>query len=561
MASFDYTFTSGDTVTPTKLNSARNVKDIVNADIKSDAAIALSKLAIGALPAAITVASDNLVDGTIVNADINASAAIAGTKVAPNFGSQNVTTTGEGTFAAVHSTGNTPHLMISETDASANNKKWDIMADSEAMFVRAVNDAYTSAGNAIEIQRTGATIDSVSMPNGNVGIGVNLPSAKLEIVGSTTIASEQNVAAKIGAGITSDVLIGSTNGNTPFVASQAAYPLSLRTNATERMRIDASGNVGIGTASPTVKLDVNGGIASSTAVPLHMKDSDFKYITCESSHLAFYKKAGAYDFYFRKSDDGTQNGSNQAELMIIKDSGNVGIGTASPSTKLEVNGTVTATAFSGNVTGTASAIADGSVSTAKIVDGNVTNAKLASDIDASKLTTGTLPIARIADGAVTPAKLSQPLTLATAQATTSGTSIDFTGIPSWVKRITVMFNAVSTNGSSNYLIRIGAGSYESSGYSSTIWTPSSSTQSTAGFIAFSPVGAANNAVGIVQLSLLGSNVWVESGALAFGNTNSTGWTSAGQHSGLSGSLDRIRLTTVNGTDTFDAGTINIAYEG
>jgi hypothetical protein len=156
--------------------------------------------------------------------------------------------------------------------------------------------------------------------------------------------------------------------------------------------------------------------------------------------------------------------------------------------------------------------------------------------------------------------LARPYTLATEQASTSGTSIDFTGIPSWVKRITVMFNAVSTNGSSNYLIRIGAGSYESSGYSSTIWTTSTSTQSTAGFIVFSPVGAANNAVGIVHLSLLGSNVWVESGALAFGNTNSTGWTSAGQHSGLSGSLDRVRLTTVSG-DTFDAGTINISYEG
>jgi hypothetical protein len=144
-------------------------------------------------------------------------------------------------------------------------------------------------------------------------------------------------------------------------------------------------------------------------------------------------------------------------------------------------------------------------------------------------------------------------------ATTSGTSIDFTGVPAGVRRITVMFNAVSTNGSSNYLIRIGAGSYESSGYSSTIWTTSTSIQSTAGFIVFSPVGAANNAVGIVQLSLLGSNVWVESGALAFGNTNSTGWTSAGQHSGLSGSLDRIRLTTVSG-DTFDAGSINILWE-
>jgi hypothetical protein len=116
MATYGHTFTSGDTLTPTKLNNARTVTNIVNADISASAAIALSKLATGALPTAITVASANLVDGTIVNADINASAAIAatklasdsitnsqiksdaaiaGTKIAPNFGSQNVTTTGQ----------------------------------------------------------------------------------------------------------------------------------------------------------------------------------------------------------------------------------------------------------------------------------------------------------------------------------------------------------------------------------------------------------------------------------------------------------------------------------
>jgi hypothetical protein len=67
---------------------------IVDADVSASAAIALSKLATGALPTAITVASANLVDGTIVNADVSASAAIAGTKVAPDFGSQNVVTTG-----------------------------------------------------------------------------------------------------------------------------------------------------------------------------------------------------------------------------------------------------------------------------------------------------------------------------------------------------------------------------------------------------------------------------------------------------------------------------------
>jgi hypothetical protein len=65
MATYGHTFTSGDTLTPPKLNDARTVTDIVDADISASAAIALSKLATGALPTAITVASANLVDGTV----------------------------------------------------------------------------------------------------------------------------------------------------------------------------------------------------------------------------------------------------------------------------------------------------------------------------------------------------------------------------------------------------------------------------------------------------------------------------------------------------------------
>jgi hypothetical protein len=91
------TFAGAETVTADKLNNLvdnATIANIVNADIGSGAAIALSKLATGALPTAITVASANLVDGTIVNADVSATAAIAGSKVAPDFGAQNVVTTG-----------------------------------------------------------------------------------------------------------------------------------------------------------------------------------------------------------------------------------------------------------------------------------------------------------------------------------------------------------------------------------------------------------------------------------------------------------------------------------
>jgi hypothetical protein len=112
------TFAGADTVTAAKLNDLvdnATISNIVNADISASAAIALSKLATGALPTGITVASANIVDGTIVNADISVAAAIvgskladgainndkvasdaaiAGTKVAPNFGDQNIVTTG-----------------------------------------------------------------------------------------------------------------------------------------------------------------------------------------------------------------------------------------------------------------------------------------------------------------------------------------------------------------------------------------------------------------------------------------------------------------------------------
>jgi hypothetical protein len=109
------TFAGAETVTATKLNNLvdnATIANIVNADVSASAAIALSKLATGALPTGITVASANIVDGTIVNADVSASAAIAGTKVAPDFGSQNVVTTGTLGAGATTLAGN---LTINDT--------------------------------------------------------------------------------------------------------------------------------------------------------------------------------------------------------------------------------------------------------------------------------------------------------------------------------------------------------------------------------------------------------------------------------------------------------------
>jgi hypothetical protein len=140
-------------------------------------------------------------------------------------------------------------------------------------------------------------------------------------------------------------------------------------------------------------------------------------------------------------------------------------------------------------------------------------------------------------------------------------SIDFTGIPANVRRITVMFSGVSTSGSSNYLIQLGAGSVTSSGYISYGMSFGSSsgagTSSTAGFlIRNSAAGDINS--GLYTIATLGSNAWAMQGMIGSSN-NSNGYLTCGGLT-LGGTLDRVRITTVNGTDTFDAGSINILYE-
>jgi hypothetical protein len=158
-----------------------------------------------------------------------------------------------------------------------------------------------------------------------------------------------------------------------------------------------------------------------------------------------------------------------------------------------------------------------------------------------------------------------PLVSGTEQNTTSGTSIDFTSIPSWVKRITIMYSGVSTSGLSNWLVQLGdSGGVENTGYISvgTFTGPSvGGTNYTAGFGIL--VGGAGHILhGPVVLTLLSSstNTWTCMGSLA-GTGGAAGYiySTAGVKS-LSGTLDRVRLTTVNGTDTFDAGSVNILYE-
>ncbi len=169
------------------------------------------------------------------------------------------------------------------------------------------------------------------------------------------------------------------------------------------------------------------------------------------------------------------------------------------------------------------------------------------------------------DGAGNLSWVNGRMVLATAQNSTSGTAIDFTGIPSWVKRVTVMFSGVSGSGLSPFAIQLGtnsgidatstyAGSASFGGPGATDYNSTSFRVSASGAQA-----AATLYSGVVSILLTGSNTWCESGTLGPHSANAASY--SGGSKTLSGTLDRVRITTVNGTDTFDGGNINLLLEG
>jgi hypothetical protein len=164
---------------------------------------------------------------------------------------------------------------------------------------------------------------------------------------------------------------------------------------------------------------------------------------------------------------------------------------------------------------------------------------------------------RVNSGATAP-EWGSSITLGTAVASTSGTSIDFTSIPSWAKRIDILFAGVSTNGTDEILVQIGdSGGIETAGYVSSASEAGGNDTSTAGFICSISQAAGSVVSGKVSISLLDAAAftWV-----AAGSTGMAWGVVSGGHKSLSAALDRVRITTTGGTNTFDAGSINIQYE-
>jgi hypothetical protein len=169
----------------------------------------------------------------------------------------------------------------------------------------------------------------------------------------------------------------------------------------------------------------------------------------------------------------------------------------------------------------------------------------------------------VQDGSLTRDDMGQSLIrVGTQQATTSGVFKEFTGIPSWARRITVALWYVSTNGTSNILVQLGTGGVPTTsgyaGYSVFAWASGIvPVSSTAGIPIFNNANSYSH-FGELTFTNVGGNAWVASGQFVTGGTQ--GSIVSGGVIDLAGVLNYLRIVTANGTDAFDAGAVNITWE-
>ena len=148
----------------------------------------------------------------------------------------------------------------------------------------------------------------------------------------------------------------------------------------------------------------------------------------------------------------------------------------------------------------------------------------------------------------------------TATQAASGLAVDFTGIPSWAKRITIPYIELSTNGAFNPVIQLGSGLYKTTGYagSQTLLTAGVATSNLSSGFSIGGGSASSIRNGDLVFVHQGGNIWAAKGGSGF--SDSAGVSECKGYVSLSGALDRLRLFA-GGTDTFDGGTVSILIEG
>ena len=330
-------------------------------------------------PADNSVTSAKIVDGAIVNADINASAAIAGTKISPDFGSQNIVTTGGLTIdtSTLHVDASNNRVGIGTTSPSTgleiksgmNSDGLSILKGSNSSVFLGHNGSgdegllHLKDGGTTTIQIYGETGQSSFFNAGNVGIGTTSPSAPLTfgkaVYGEPTSEDFFRIKFNDTGGINNDVGIGQ-----PDASSLAFNTISNGTirfyNGTddEMMRLDASGRLGIGTTSPSANLESEGNVSSTTQFSgfqglriqnangaAHGVTADINFVAGTGSGnrgavigVEYTSTASGNDLYFATNPNSVSSNDTPIERMRIDSSGNVGIGTLTMNHPLDVQG-------------------------------------------------------------------------------------------------------------------------------------------------------------------------------------------------------------------------------
>jgi hypothetical protein len=259
-------------------------------------------------------------------------------------------------------------LSLANPTNTGTVASFDVVNATTARLFTTVNNAVLQigqlAGTGGEISlHTNSTERMRIDASGNVGIGTSFPGAKLSVVGAGSVwTTVQNTASTADAFFQAQNTLGSGYfGISPtgqYMYTADSIPLLFSTAATERMRIDSTGNVGIGTSSPVAPLQV------SNNLPVLVLDE----LDGTSTHRQTWMLRNGNEYQLQtRTSTGTfagldyvmPTGSSGAtahvwytantEKVRIDSSGNVGIGTGAPGSKLDVNGTVTATSFSGRI--------------------------------------------------------------------------------------------------------------------------------------------------------------------------------------------------------------------
>ena len=339
--------------------------------------IATSKIAAGALPTDVTVASANIVNGTIVNEDVNASAAIAGTKISPDFGSQNIATTGTITSNDITIQDSQPRLNFNDNSGSPHDPDYLLQVDSGIFRIfdstNSANRLLINTDGHIDIDGNvdfGAGIDVT----GNITVtgtvdGVDIAAAKTtldSICTSNGNILDGTVATTQAAGNNTDRIATTSFVGTAISNLVDSSPAALNTlnELAAAINDDASFSTTI-TNSIATKMPLAGGTFTGD-----VSFSDGSQLDIQTSSTSDYvlrltdSAVASYDWTFPNTTTiqlSTNTSSNKTLNVTNAGSGTFGI---------TAEGTITAATFSGsgasltnipaaNITGTLPAI-DGS---------------------------------------------------------------------------------------------------------------------------------------------------------------------------------------------------------